>query len=235
LSDSEFADIVSLCQFLPGPNIVGNAVCVGTKMRGAIGAVAALCGFLVIPWTVGFSLGLSYLKYSHVTVILDILGGIAATAAALLIATWHKALNGAPPPTGSLAFRSTRLQSYHLRQSAAPCGFVRSSANQYFRRQDPKRERAMTCASAAPLALTAHLALLSSISFGGFPTVLPDLRNFVVATHRWITDHEFTSLFAMAQSTPGPNMILMMSFIGWKVWGSPRAVVSAFATIGPPS
>jgi chromate transporter len=86
----------------------------------------------------------------------------------------------------------------------------------------------------APLALTAHLALLSSISFGGFPTVLPDVRNFVVITHGWMTDHEFTSLFAMAQSIPGPNMILMMSFIGWKVWGFPGAVVSAFATMGPP-
>jgi len=84
------------------------------------------------------------------------------------------------------------------------------------------------------MALTTHLALLSSISFGGFPTVLPDIRNFVVVAHGWMTDHEFTSLFAMAQSVPGPNMILMMSFVGWKVWGIPGAVASAFATIGPP-
>jgi chromate transporter len=88
--------------------------------------------------------------------------------------------------------------------------------------------------ASAPLTLTAHVALLSSISFGGFPTVLPDLHNFVVATHGWMTDHEFTSLFAMAQSTPGPNMILMMSFIGWRVWGLPGAAASALATIGPP-
>jgi chromate transporter len=85
-----------------------------------------------------------------------------------------------------------------------------------------------------PVALTVHLALLSSISFGGFPTILPDIRDFVVATHGWITDQEFTSIFAMAQSIPGPNMILMMSFVGWKVWGFPGAVASAFATIGPP-
>src|SRR5271155_2604280 len=57
ISDREFADIVSLCQFMPGPNIVGIAVCVGAKMRGVIGAIAAICGFLVIPWTVGLSLG----------------------------------------------------------------------------------------------------------------------------------------------------------------------------------
>ena len=29
-------------------------------------------------------------------------------------------------------------------------------------------------------------------------------------------------------------MILMMSFIGWKVWGVPGAIASAFATFGPP-
>ncbi len=85
-----------------------------------------------------------------------------------------------------------------------------------------------------PIALTAHLALLSSISFGGFPTVLPDVRTFVVATHGWMTDQEFANFFAMAQAIPGPNMILMMSFIGWKVWGFPGAVTSAFATFGPP-
>ena len=85
-----------------------------------------------------------------------------------------------------------------------------------------------------PFALTAHLALLSSISFGGFPTVLPDVRDFVVATHGWVTDQEFTNFFALAQSIPGPNMILMMSFVGWKVWGFPGALASAFATFGPP-
>ena len=86
----------------------------------------------------------------------------------------------------------------------------------------------------APIALTAHLALVSSISFGGFPTVLPDVRNFVVGTHGWLTNQEFADLFGIAQAIPGPNMILMMSFVGWKVWGFPGAVASAFATFGPP-
>ena len=86
----------------------------------------------------------------------------------------------------------------------------------------------------APIALTAHLAMLSSISFGGFSSVLPDVRNFVVFTHDWMADREFANFFALAQAIPGPNMILMMSFIGWKVWGTPGAVASAFATFLPP-
>jgi chromate transporter len=82
--------------------------------------------------------------------------------------------------------------------------------------------------------LSGHLALLSSISFGGIPSVLPDIRNFVGATHGWLTDREFTNCFAVAQAIPGPNMILMMSYVGWKVAGFPGAVASAFATFGPP-
>src|SRR5271156_958143 len=38
----------------------------------------------------------------------------------------------------------------------------------------------------------------------------------------------------MAQTIPGPNMILMMSFVGWKVAGFPGALASALATFGPP-
>jgi chromate transporter len=78
-----------------------------------------------------------------------------------------------------------------------------------------------------------HLALLSCISFGGFPSVLPDVHNFVTA-NGWVTDQEFANFFALAQAVPGPNMILLMSFIGWKVGGVPGAIVSAAATFGPP-
>jgi chromate transporter len=86
---------------------------------------------------------------------------------------------------------------------------------------------------AATIALAANLALLSSISFGGFPTVLPDVHN-LVAANGWVTDREFANIFAVSQVVPGPNMILMMSFIGLKVGGLPGAIATALATFGPP-
>jgi chromate transporter len=87
--------------------------------------------------------------------------------------------------------------------------------------------------SQASLALAAHLAVLSSISFGGFPTVLPDVHNFVVM-NGWVTDREFANFFAVSQVVPGPNMILMMSLIGLKVGGIAGAIAGALATFGPP-
>jgi len=82
--------------------------------------------------------------------------------------------------------------------------------------------------------LALHLAVLSSISFGGFPTVLPDVRSLVVGVHGWMTDQDFTNIFAMAQAIPGPNMILMMGLVGWKAAGLPGALAGATATFAPP-
>jgi chromate transporter len=87
--------------------------------------------------------------------------------------------------------------------------------------------------SPAAVLLAMHLAVLSSLSFGGFPTVLPDVHKFV-AVNGWMTDREFANLFAVSQVLPGPNMILMMSLIGLKLGGVPGAIASAFATFGPP-
>ena len=91
----------------------------------------------------------------------------------------------------------------------------------------------MPHASSAPFALAAHLLVLSSLSFGGFPTVLPDVHAFTVG-RGWITDQEFANFFAVSQVMPGPNMILMMSFIGLKIGGIPGAIASVLATFGPP-
>ena len=87
LSDTEFLEIVSLCQFLPGPNIIGIAVCTGTKLRGAPGALAAITGFLALPWSVGLALGVLCLRYAQAPLLRHVLSGVSAAAAGLLIAT----------------------------------------------------------------------------------------------------------------------------------------------------
>ena len=87
LTEQEFADIVSLCQFLPGPNIVGIAVCTGTRLRGAVGALAAAAGFLVIPWGLGLAAGVLLLGHAQYPLLQKILGGLSAAAAGLLMAT----------------------------------------------------------------------------------------------------------------------------------------------------
>jgi chromate transporter len=92
VTEQEFADIVSLCQFMPGPNIIGIAVCMGTRLRGARGTLAAVAGFLLIPWAIGFTFGVALLQHTHLPVLRNVLGGLSAAAAGLLIATGLKML-----------------------------------------------------------------------------------------------------------------------------------------------
>ena len=87
LGDGEFADILSFCQFLPGPNVVSLSVCLGAKFRGPAGALSALAGFILVPWTVGFTLGAIFLSYAQAALLQGVLRGIAAAASGLIIAT----------------------------------------------------------------------------------------------------------------------------------------------------
>jgi len=87
ISEEEFSDILSLCQFMPGPNVIGIAVCVGARVRGLIGAIAAASGFVLIPLTIGFLLGVLYLEHTHLAVLQRVLGGVSSVAAGMLIAT----------------------------------------------------------------------------------------------------------------------------------------------------
>jgi chromate transporter len=87
LTDAEFTDALTLCQFMPGPNVVGIAVCVGAKTRGLPGAITAFAGFALLPGAFGFTLALLYLGQTQIPLIQNTLSGISAAAAGLMIAT----------------------------------------------------------------------------------------------------------------------------------------------------
>jgi chromate transporter len=92
IGDDEFADILSLCQFMPGPNMVGIAVCVGSRLRGPAGALAGVAGFTAIPLTISFSFGTWLLRNTDLALLQGILSGVSAAAAGLLIGTGFRML-----------------------------------------------------------------------------------------------------------------------------------------------
>jgi chromate transporter len=104
LGDLEFGDILSFCQFLPGPNVVSLSVCIGAKFRGAVGALTALAGFILVPWTVGFALGAVFLSYAQTALLQGLLRGVAAAAAGLIIGTGIRLLRPQRRRPAALAF-----------------------------------------------------------------------------------------------------------------------------------
>jgi chromate transporter len=86
LSAEEFTDLMSLCQFLPGPNIVNIAVCVGARFHGARGALAAFAGLMIAPFAIVLGLGVLYTQYGDLPAVASAFRGISAAAAGFIVA-----------------------------------------------------------------------------------------------------------------------------------------------------
>jgi chromate transporter len=85
LSGAEFTDLLGLCQFLPGGNIINLSVALGMKFRGPRGAFAALMGLILAPSAIVVLLGMVYDRFQNDPHIQHLFAGLAAAAAGLLI------------------------------------------------------------------------------------------------------------------------------------------------------
>lgn len=85
LTADEFTELLGLCQFLPGGNVINLAVAVGMRFCGVAGAVAALLGLIAGPSLVVIGLGILYERTQDDPHIRHLFAGLAAAAAGLLI------------------------------------------------------------------------------------------------------------------------------------------------------
>jgi len=85
LDGQEFNDLLSICQLMPGPNIVNMAICLGARFAGFAGAAAAFTGLVLAPCLIGVALTTLYLHYGQVPAVSSILRGISAAAIGLFV------------------------------------------------------------------------------------------------------------------------------------------------------
>jgi chromate transporter len=86
LTEAEFAEVLGLCQFLPGGNIINVSVAVGSRFRGAPGAIAALLGLMLAPVAIVIGLGAIYDQFAEQPVVRRAFAALAAAASAFVLA-----------------------------------------------------------------------------------------------------------------------------------------------------
>ncbi len=86
LSAADFNDLLALCQFLPGPNIVNMGVAIGSRYRGLAGSLACITGLLAAPMMIVMMLGGVYARYGQQPIVAHAFGGLAAAASGLVLA-----------------------------------------------------------------------------------------------------------------------------------------------------
>ena len=72
----------------------------------------------------------------------------------------------------------------------------------------------------------------SLLSIGGGNSVVPEIELRAVGAYHWLTATQFADLFAIAQSAPGPS-ILLVTLIGYAAAGVAGALLATVAMILP--
>ncbi|MFZ0845179.1 MAG: chromate transporter [Pseudolabrys sp.] len=80
--------------------------------------------------------------------------------------------------------------------------------------------------------LFGYFALLSLFAVGGANAAIPEMHRVAVEVMHWMNDRQFADMFAIAQVSPGPNVIIV-TLIGYHVAGLSGAAVATVAMCGP--
>jgi len=255
IDEAEYADLISLCQFLPGPASSQVGYALGLLRGGALGGLAAWCGF-TLPSALLlllFALGASHLEGTVGTALIH---GLKLVAVAVVAqAVWSMARALTPDwQRGAIAVGAVIT----LALLAGPGGQVaaisigglvglwlcRRTSDTPPRTLDfPITRRVGVMALAAfglllvglPLASTlndAHgFALIDvfyrsgALVFGGGHVVLPLLEEGVVRPG-WIGSNDFLAGYGAAQAVPGP-LFTFAAFLGGAMEPPPNGLAGA--------
>ncbi len=257
LGEREFADLVALCQFLPGPASSQTGFAIGLLRGGLAGGLAAWAGFTLpsAVLLVLFAYGAPWIAGDGA------LHGLRLVAVAIVAhAVWSMARSLCPDrPRATIA----GLASILVLLRPGPAGQIATivlgaAAGLGFCRSDDASDRSLgslavtvpRSVAAGCLALFAVLLLLplargsgwagaefdafyrsGALVFGGGHVVLPLLRDAVV-TPGWVSNSAFLAGYGAAQAVPGP-LFTFAAYLGAVAHGLPGAMVALVAIFLP--
>ncbi len=256
LSDDAFAELVALCQFLPGPTSSQLGMAVGLHRAGRRGALAAWVGFTLpsVLLMAGFAVvggsgavteatWLDALRLVAVVVVADAVLGMgrrltataptlataAATAATVLLLTEPWAAPGCLLVAGGVGAALLRpgRPVGEASGSPLPVGPATSVGACLLGAFSALMVAALVLAPSSVLGtLAAATYRAGALVFGGGHVVLPLLETEVVPD--LLNQQAFLAGYGAAQAVPGP-LFSFASYVGQVAGGLPGAVV---ATLG---
>jgi chromate transporter len=232
LDEAAYADLVALCQFLPGPASSEVGIGIGLNRAGVAGALAAWTGF-TLPSAIAlvlFALGverfgsldaawLHGLKIAAVAVVAQAVWGMASTMATgrtrATLAVAAAAMVLAVPTTagqlsaialgavaGMVLLRTERAPSPSALGASVGRGFAILCLAVFFALLAGLPLLAASFPNQA-LAMFNAFYRAGSLVFGGGHVVLPLLQAAVVPPG-WVTNDAFLAGYGAAQAVPGP-------------------------------
>ncbi|AZF11716.1 Chromate transport protein ChrA [Pseudomonas sp. R2-37-08W] len=249
LSEHSYAELVALCQFLPGPASSQVGIALGLSRAGYAGAAAAWAGF-TLPSAIAlilFALGLSHygsalpagalhgLKIVAVAVVAQAVWGMARTLCRgwvriilmLSAAGWVLLQSSAWSPVAVIVVAGVVglllfKPAPRAEPDALPIAISRRAATLWlalFLLLLVGLPLLADWASDPTLALVDAFYRTGSLVFGGGHVVLPLLQAQVVPSH-WVSNDIFLAGYGAAQAVPGP-LFTFAAFLGASMTHAP--------------
>lgn len=93
MSNEAFLTGLTVARLFPGPNQINMAVYIGALFKGFIGAMAAIAGMLLVPFSILILLGLVYFRSHALPAVDHVLTGVVAAAAGMALSMGFKILH----------------------------------------------------------------------------------------------------------------------------------------------
>jgi chromate transporter len=90
MDDTQFLELMSISNTLPGLNATNMSILVGDRMRGTVGSIAAMIGMCLPGFIFMTIAGVLYGQHGDRPIVTAALKGVAAAAVGLIGATWFQ-------------------------------------------------------------------------------------------------------------------------------------------------
>jgi chromate transporter len=258
LTAEDYATLIALCQFLPGPASSQTGFCIGLKRAGWLGGLAAWLGFTLPSALLMYAMAHWLSQFQSWPMAQGILHGLQLAAIAVVAqAVWTMARTLCPDtPRRALGLLATALLAIMPGTGGQIFVLIVGALIGILALESPPAPApprpAAAVAHAPALLLLALFALLllatfflpqtgalglfaafyrsGALVFGGGHVVLPLLREAIVIPG-WVSPQLFLSGYGAAQAVPGP-LFTVAAFLGAVASGGPQgAFGAAIATL----
>ena len=93
MTNEQFLTGLTVARLFPGPNQINMAVYIGAEFHGLAGALVALAGMLLVPFTLLIAVGLAYFQLYGIPAVDRVLAGVVAAAAGMALSMGFKILD----------------------------------------------------------------------------------------------------------------------------------------------
>lgn len=116
LSGRDFAELIGLCQILPGPNVVNLSVIIGARTHGPIGSLIGLAGILFVPVCLMLAIAVLYASVASDPLVRSAIAGASAAAAGLIFGTGVRLMRETRPPVRGVVVGATAFVAVGILQ-----------------------------------------------------------------------------------------------------------------------